>query len=254
MKAYAWSVKIFIAILLLGSWGTLLPRTVLGQEGDKVQTYVQSLEASKEGMSLWETIQSGGLIMWVLCGLSVVAVAIICYLFLHLNSNKLVPRDFTEKLIEQLEGGHENTIRESCKNESNAVVRIIMAGLNKKKRGMIFAKEAMENQVKREIGELWQGISYLADIAAVAPLIGLLGTVLGMIQAFNVIAFQEAVVKPILLAGGVSKAMVTTAGGLVVAIPVMLFYTYFRGKVQGISHEIETYGTDIIKIFEEMGT
>ena len=55
------------------------------------------------------------------------------------------------------------------------------------------------------------------------------------------------------LAGGVSKAMVTTAGGLVVAIPVMLFYTYFRGKVQGIAHEIETYGTDIIKIFEEMG-
>ncbi|MBZ0166108.1 MAG: MotA/TolQ/ExbB proton channel family protein, partial [Candidatus Omnitrophica bacterium] len=203
--------------------------------------------------SLWDTIQSGGFIMWVLCGLSVVAMAIVCYLFLHLKSSRLVPRDFTEKLIEQLEGGHENTIRESCKNESNAIVRIITAGLNKKKRGMIFAKEAMENQVKREIGELWQGISYLADIAAIAPLIGLLGTVLGMIQAFNVIAFQEAVVKPILLAGGVSKAMVTTAGGLVVAIPVMLFYTYFRGKVQGISHEIETYGTDIIKIFEEMG-
>lgn len=253
MKAHAWSIKIFIATLVMGCLGGWSPQVALAQSGDKVQTYVQSLEASKAGMSLWDTIQSGGLIMWVLCGLSVVAVTIICYLFLHLNASKLVPRDFTEKLIEQLEGGHENTIRESCKNESNAVVRIIMAGLNKKKRGMIFAKEAMENQVKREIGELWQGISYLADIAAVAPLIGLLGTVLGMIQAFNVIAFQEAVVKPILLAGGVSKAMVTTAGGLVVAIPVMLFYTYFRGKVQGISHEIETYGTDIIKIFEEMG-
>ncbi len=253
MKAYAWSIKITIATLLFIGLGGVRPPAALGQSGEKVQTYVQSLEAAQEGMSLWDTIQSGGIIMWVLCGLSVVAVAIICYLFLHLNSNKLVPREFTEKLIEQLEGGHENTIRESCKNESNAVVRIIMAGLNKKKRGMIFAKEAMENQVKREIGELWQGISYLADIAAVAPLIGLLGTVLGMIQAFNVIAFQEAVVKPILLAGGVSKAMVTTAGGLVVAIPVMLFYTYFRGRVQGISHEIETYGTDIIKIFEETG-
>lgn len=253
MKVHAWSVKLITAILMLVGSIMMNPSMVLAQQGAEVQTYVQSLEDSKAGMSLWGTIQSGGLIMWILCGLSVVAVTIILYLFLHLNSSKLIPRDFTEKLIEQLEGGHENTIRESCKNESNAIVRIIMAGLNKKKRGMIFAKEAMENQVKREIGELWQGISYLADIAAVAPLIGLLGTVLGMIQAFNVIAFQEAVVKPILLAGGVSKAMVTTAGGLVVAIPVMLFYAYFRGRVQGISHEIETYGTDIIKIFEEMG-
>ena len=110
----------------------------------------------------------------------------------------------------------------------------------------------MENHTKKEIGGMWQNISYLADIATIAPLVGLLGTVLVMIQAFNVIAFQTAVVKPILLAGGVSKAMVTTAGGLIVAIPVMLFYAYFRGKVQDISNVVESYATDIIKFIEEL--
>jgi len=223
-------------------------------QGDaKVQKYVDSLEHSKEGMSLWDTIKSGGMTMVVLCALSIVTGALIVYLFIHLKMSKLVPRDFTEKLIEQLEGGHENTIRETCKNVSNPIVNIINAGLNKKKRGKLFAKEAMETQVKKEISDLWQSISYLADISTVAPLIGLFGTVMGMIQAFNVIAFQSTVVKPILLAGGISKAMVATAGGLLIAIPAMLFYSYFRGKVQGIAHEIETYGTDIIKIFEKSG-
>jgi biopolymer transport protein ExbB len=81
-------------------------------------------------------------------------------------------------------------------------------------------------------------------------LIGLLGTVIGMIRAFNAIAFQTAVVKPILLAGGVSQAMVTTAAGLIVAIPAMIFYAYFRGRVHDITNIVENYSTDIIKIVE----
>ena len=239
------------ALLFIFAVTLFSPIKVIAQTDTKVESYVDSLEESKAGMTLWETIESGGVIMMILCGLSVVALAITVYLFVTVKVSNLVPREFTEKVIEQLEGGHEKTVKETCKGQSNAIVNIINAGFAKKKRGMLFAKEAMENQVKKEISNLWQSISYLADIAAVAPLIGLLGTVLGMIQAFNVIAFQSAVVKPILLAGGVSKAMVTTAGGLVVAIPVLLFYAYFRGKVQNIAHEIETYGTDIIKIFED---
>lgn len=253
MKSRSTLIKLAAAGLLALFICGYKPVLVYSQTDAKVQSYVDSLEKSKEGMNMWDTIKSGGVTMIVLFALSVVAGAIVVYLFLNMKVSKLVPRDFTERLIEQLESGQESIIRETCKNVSNPIVNIINAGLNKKKRGKLFAKEAMENQVKKEIGDLWQSISYLADIAAVAPLVGLLGTVLGMIQAFNVIAFQSAVVKPILLAGGVSKAMITTAGGLVIAIPVMLFYTYFRGIVQNIAHEIETYGTDIIKIFEKSG-
>ena len=71
-----------------------------------------------------------------------------------------------------------------------------------------------------------------------------------MIQAFNVIAYQMAFAKPILLAQGVSKAMVTTAGGLLVAIPVLFFYSFFRARVQELTHVIEDYSNDILRIFE----
>ena len=110
----------------------------------------------------------------------------------------------------------------------------------------------MDNVARKEMGVLWQRIGILSDIAAIAPMIGLLGTVVGMIQAFNTIAFQTAVVKPILLAGGIGKAMITTAGGLVVAIPAMLAYSYFRIKVQNIMHIVENYSADIIKLITDL--
>jgi biopolymer transport protein ExbB len=222
-------------------------------QADKVQPYVSALEESKEGMSLWATIKGGGFIMVVLALLSILAVTIIVYNFMMLKLEQLAPKNFSEKAIKKLEEHNIPSTKKYCNQNDNVISRIILSGLEKKKRGALFTKEAMENTAKKEIGKLWQNISYLSDIATIAPLIGLLGTVLGMIQAFNVIAFDTAVVKPILLAGGVSKAMVTTAGGLFVAIPVMLFYSFFRARVQDISDVIETYSTDIIKIIEDLG-
>ena len=137
-----------------------------------------------------------------------------------------------------------------CETYPSTVADIVKAGLDKRKKGLIFAREAIENAVRKELGKLWQNISYMADVANIAPLIGLLGTVLGMIQAFNVIAFQSTGVKPILLASGVSKAMVTTAGGLIVAIPAFLFYSYFRGRIQTVTNSVETFSSDVIKLME----
>ena len=188
--------------------------------------------------------------MIVLAALSVIGMALIIYNFMTLSVNKVSPPNFAEEVIQKLEQGELSAVKNMCEPEQNIITGIVLAGLSRKDKGAVFAREAMENCTRQEIGNLWQSISYLADIATIAPLIGLLGTVLGMIQAFNVIAFQTAVVKPILLAGGVSKAMVTTAGGLIVAIPAMLFYTYFKGKVQEISNTVESYSSDIIKIIE----
>ncbi len=226
---------------------------VFSATGD-VQPYIESLEQTKEGMTLWETIKTGGFIMIVLGVLSFVSLSFIVYNFMTLKMSKILPQKFTEEIIQKLEDNEERSVKGQCySSKHNLISRIVIAGIEKKGRGKVFAREAMENCAQKEVARLWQNISYLADIAAVAPLIGLLGTVLGMIQAFNVIAFQSAVVKPILLAGGVSKAMVTTAAGLIVAIPVMLFYTYFRGRVQEISDAVETYSGDIVKLVEELG-
>lgn len=217
----------------------------------EIKPYIDSVEQAKEGLTLWQLIKSGGFIMFVLMLLSIAATAMIVYSFMTIKVTQLCPKEPTQKLIEKLQTGSEQEVRQACESEQNVIPKIILAGLDSKKRGIAFARQAIENRAKREVDGLWQNISYLADIAVVAPLLGLLGTVMGMIQAFNVIAFQTAVVKPIVLAGGVSKAMVTTAGGLIVAIPVMLFYAYFRNKFRLITNIIESYTNEIIKSIEK---
>lgn len=246
--------KVWLSLLIIVVMGVCIlwgSGSVIGADND-LKPYISAVEQSRGGMSLWQMMKSGGFIMIVLAFLSIAATAIIVYDFKTLNVKNLSPKEFAEDIIQKLEGAKEHVVRDMCYSEENIFASVVMAGLAKKKRGAVLAREAMENCVRKEIGDMWQNISYLSDIAMVAPLVGLLGTVLGMIQAFNVVAFQSAVVKPILLAGGVSKAMVTTAGGLMVAIPIMLFYSYFRGKVQEISNVVESYSTDIIKVMEEM--
>jgi biopolymer transport protein ExbB len=126
-----------------------------------------------------------------------------------------------------------------------------LSGLNRIDSGFLAAKESSEITAKNEVSKLWENISYLSDLSVISPFVGLLGTVLGMIQAFNTIAFQSAVVKPILLAGGVSKAMVTTAGGLTVAIPAVIFYAFFRGRVVRISGAVESLTNEIVDVLAE---
>jgi biopolymer transport protein ExbB len=212
---------------------------------------VDNVQQAQRGLTVWELLQQGGVIMIVLGVLSILALAIVFYNFLILRPGRLTPRAFAEDVIEKLGSGNDAAAKSLCQRRHNIIANIVMAGLDKKKQGPVLAREAMETTSRQEIGHLWQNISYLSDIASIAPLIGLLGTVLGMIQAFNVIAFQTAVNKPILLAGGVSKAMITTAGGLIVAIPVMLFYSFFRGKVLEIANTVESYSNDIIMIIED---
>jgi len=244
-------MKVISALLLVGVivFGLGIESSLADE---KLKPFIESFQQAQEGMTLWETIKMGGFVMVVLGLLSVSTIASIIYNFMTLKVSNLSPVNFSEDVIKKLEEGRLEAVRSLCQHKKNIISDIVKAGLEKKHRGVVFAREAMENCAQKEINRLWQKISYLADIASVAPLIGLLGTVLGMIQAFNVIAFQTGVVKPMLLAGGISKAMITTAGGLIVAIPAMLLHSYFKGKILEISNNVETYSTDIMKIMEKV--
>jgi biopolymer transport protein ExbB len=208
---------------------------------------------SQSGLSLWQLLQAGGVLIFALLALSVITVTIIVYNFMILKPGKLAPQSSAEDIITYLELNDEKALRNLCESEENVFLRIMSVGLAKQKRGKEFAKEAMENCARNEIVSLWQNISYLSDISTVAPLVGLLGTVIGMIQAFNAVAFQTAVLKPVVLSGGVAKAMVTTAGGLFVAIPALVFFSYFKVRAQSITTTIEDYSQDIITAFMHTG-
>lgn len=237
--------NIIFVLLILLAVVFLLKSVALAQE---LKPYLETLEAAKKGMTLWELIVSGGAVMVILAILSVATVAIIIYCFISLREDRLVPEKFSQELIGKLRRGDFIQAREFCRDKDNLIAQVAFAGFEKSKQDPYLVTEAMEHRSKELSMGHWKVLSYLSDIATIAPLLGLLGTILGMIQAFNVIALQTAIVKPILLAGGVSKAMITTAGGLIVGIPGLAFYSFFRMKLQSILHVAEYYVTDIMRL------
>jgi biopolymer transport protein ExbB len=207
-----------------------------------------SLDQMPMEMTLWQTLKAGGSTMIVIGLLSVVAVAIIIYDLMALRVDKLAPRALFEQVMNKLESRDFGAVKTLCRKDPNTIIsKIVLAGLERNNPLDNTSREAMESTARVELTNLWQNINYLSDIVAVAPLLGLLGTVLGMIQAFRAVPLQSASVKTTLLAAGISKAMVTTASGLIVAIPALIAYSYFRSQVQQVTNMVEIYSTDIIK-------
>ncbi len=217
------------------------------------EAFAATVDPSGTEMTLWQTLVAGGMVMIVIGILSIIAGAIIIYDFWNLKVEKLTPRRFFQEVTRKLEEKNLKDARVMCLKENNNIIaRIVLAGLDKLKKGQTDVKESVEHQARIEIGNLWQNLSYLSDIVAVAPLLGLLGTVLGMIQAFHAVPLQSAAVKTTLLAAGISKAMVATASSLIVAIPVLMAYSYFRGRVQQLTTVIEMYTTETIRMLEKL--
>ncbi|MDP3920241.1 MAG: MotA/TolQ/ExbB proton channel family protein [Candidatus Omnitrophota bacterium] len=216
---------------------------------DELQSYVETVQQAESGMTLWQVLQSGGIVMVILAGISILMFSLVNVLYMTLDVEKLLPDEFSHTAIDDIRKGKLDHVRRVCTQSDNMMSRIILAGLSRVSKGAEVTKEAVEIEARKEVTGLWNQLSYLSDIAAVAPMLGLLGTVIGMIQAFNTIAFQSAVVKPILLAGGVSKAMVTTAGGMTIAIIAMVFYSYFRFRVQNITGTAETLTAEVMAAF-----
>ena len=189
--------------------------------------------------------------MVVIGFLSVAAVAIVIYDLMMLNVKKQAPRRLFDDVMHKLESRDFGAAQTVCRKENNTIIsKIVLAGLERRNPMDNTAREAMENTARVELTNLWQNINYLSDIVTVAPLLGLLGTVLGMIQAFHAVPLQSASLKTTLLAAGISKAMVCTASSLIVAIPALVAYSYFRGQVQQVTNMIEIYSTDIIKAIQ----
>jgi biopolymer transport protein ExbB len=218
---------------------------------EDVEKYIPDTDVAEQGMTLWQIIVAGGEVMLVLAFLSIAAVGLIVYYFLTIKQDILIPQDFQEEVMPMIEGGRYEEAKEVCSGKDNLISGVLLAGLTRIGRDKSVIKEAIQDAGRRKIDDLRQKLSYLADVAAISPMVGLLGTVLGMIQAFNVIAFQTGAVKPILLASGISKAMVTTATGLIIAIPAMIFYSFFKGKVQNFTARLEDVSTELFHLITE---
>lgn len=196
-------------------------------------------------MSLWQLIVAGGWVMVPLALISVLATALIIYHFRYITASRLLPADFTENLLYLLEKGQADKALAVCQQQPNFIASIAKAGLQKISRGKAVSEEAMQSEGKARVERLWQNLSYLGDMAVIAPMLGLLGTILGMIDAFDYQAFRAGTIQPVSLAQGLAKAMITTAFGLIIAIPILGFYAYFRGRLSFITTSAERITNEI---------
>ena len=195
----------------------------------------------------------GGPLMVPLIFCSVLALGIIIEKFIALRMIEKRSQRFINKTKSILNGNEDNNIEKIlalCEMTSSPLSRILKAGINKKDKKREEIKEAIEDAGSQEIPYLEKHLKILGTIVTVAPLIGLLGTVMGMIKAFNVIALQ-GVGEPGALAGGISEALITTAVGLSIAIPSLIFYNYFMHRTDKIVRQFEKVSSEFIDFLIE---
>ncbi|MBN2189599.1 MAG: MotA/TolQ/ExbB proton channel family protein [Candidatus Aureabacteria bacterium] len=191
-------------------------------------------DSAQKGKTLWQTVKEGGIMMIIIGLVSVVMVYIIIRSFMTLSREKLIPSSFLDSIEKDIDGGNLQGVANSCVASDSFFAKILLAGLKKAHLGRDNMEKAIEERGEREGEALKVMVNYLSVIATIAPMLGLLGTVSGMIKSFNAIAFAGAAGKPSLLASSVGEALVTTAFGLIVAIPAMAFYFYFKTHIANL--------------------
>jgi biopolymer transport protein ExbB len=196
---------------------------------------------------VFDIIKSGGWLMLPLILCSIIATAIIVERFWTLQKSKVLPQDLVTQVWRLARDKKlDDTILRRLKN-SSSLGFILSAGLANSQYGRDVMKESIEEAGRQVVHELERFLNALGTIASITPLLGLLGTVVGMIQAFNAIV-DQGVGDPAVLAGGISIALITTAAGLTVAIPSLIFHRYFERLVDEYVVYMEAEALKLIDI------
>lgn len=199
------------------------------------------------GNSVFELIQAGGWLMLPILASSVVAMAITVERFWMLRVTRVLPRHLVAQVWNWVRNHQIDASRLHALRSGSPLGRILAAGLVNLQHDRGIMKEAIEDAGRHVVLELERYLNTLGTIAAITPLLGLLGTVVGMIDVFNAITTQ-GVGNPGALADGISKALITTAAGLAVAIPSLMFYRYFRGRVDMLVVRMEQEATKMVEV------
>ncbi|MHC5035883.1 MAG: MotA/TolQ/ExbB proton channel family protein [Planctomycetota bacterium] len=202
-----------------------------------------------ESMTWMDTIMASGVIGGVIILLSIVSLALVIEHFVSIRQDKLVPPEILGEIEVLFEDEEYEEAMELCEAEPSYFTNVVGAALPKMGSGYHAMMDAIADSLDEENTKLHQKISYISLIAAVAPMLGLLGTVYGMIIAFQKIAASRGAPEPAELASGISLALVTTFEGLIVAIPATAFYFFFRNKVVGLGLQITTIVEDLFDRF-----
>ncbi len=252
------------SILLLSLAAVLLVMPVIGassaiaQDGgaavDKAGTDdAAPADPVSKNFLAWMAESLGVFWLLVFAALSFVMVALIMMNILQVRRDVLLPNDFVEDFEQKLNGKDFQGAYESARNDDSFVARVLAAGMGRLSRGYPEAVEGMQEAGEDENMALEHRLSYLALIGTIAPMLGLMGTVQGMINTFEKIAGSVASPKPSELAEGISTALFTTLIGLGIAVPAMVFYSILKNRIQRLVLEIGMVSEGLMSRFAAVG-
>ncbi len=232
----------------LPSNGFDIPAASAG-DGDSADDASEHIVASKR---LLDVIKGGGPLMIPIAICSFILVVFTFERFISLRKGRILPGPFTKKFLEQLDDGNLDRDRamELCDNNGSPVARVFKAGVEKWGRPSVEVEQAILDEGERQSNYLRRYLRLINCVATVSPLLGLLGTVLGMIHAFDAISSVDSnLVDPkVMIATGISQALLTTAAGMSVAIPALIAYMFFSSRVDRRVTEIDSMGMKVVRV------
>lgn len=240
---------LLILVILCGVWplpvltnGAAAQDDLGSLEGASTESPAGAADAPRKRRTMLDTIMDGGFVGLLIILLSTVSVGFIAEHFMTIRKSTLMPDELIDQLDELLAQGQVDQAIEACNQPENQclVADVVLSGLERYKGsefGFAEYKAAVEEAGEDQTGRLYRKTEVLGLIGSIAPMLGLTGTVLGMIDAFNTIAESGGMASPDQLAGGIGQALVTTLMGLVVAIPTMVAFSFFRNKIDSIVAE-----------------
>ena len=194
----------------------------------------------------WELFEQGGLMMYPLSLCSILTLAITLERAFSLRRHRIIRGEIVS-VIENIKGPEDIGLAVSvCNQYEGPFAQVVRTGLESRHLPPEEIKENIVDQGRQEMGKLQKGIVILETVASVSPLLGLLGTVLGMIKVFREIS-EVGIGQGNLLAGGIAEAILTTGAGLFIAIPSLVFFNYFSSKAESLVLEIEKYSNALLK-------
>jgi biopolymer transport protein ExbB len=203
---------------------------------------------------MWQIFLKGGPLMWPILLCSVFALAIIIERIWYMRRIQIDTRQFLNRILDKMKRHQIKEAMEICEARSNPISRILKAGILKYDRGRQQIKEAIEDAALYEEPHLEKNMTALATIAHISPLLGLLGTVVGLVRCFQVIQAKATALAPVSpgdLAGGIWEALLTTVAGLVVAIPAFVVYNYLVSRINNFILEMEKASTELVNFLTE---
>jgi len=262
--ALAWSRRGaqwgILAVLLFGAIGSAVAQgpapaapTVAVGESDEARVAPVARENPIPTKNLWSIIKSGGLLMIPIGLASLILVAFVLERWISLRRGRVIPRPFVKRFLRQLRDGELDRQKalELCADSGSPVAEVFGGAVRKWGRPSVEVEQAIIDSGERVTNGLRRYLRVINGVATVSPLLGLLGTVVGMIRAFNDLATAEALGlgrRPALLAEGISEALLTTAAGLSVAIPALIFYLFFVSRVDRLIIDIDAMGQEVVNV------